>query len=197
ADSGGAPRFSRAPTRECTVRISAPFADNDSEASALLVDSQGREVQPPTLQDPLDALAPGATPHAERTRRATVQLKPIATHEWYLATQALTLSALALGIERIRDDGHFQLALSRGGRTTGVLTGRLRIEWLPASHLRQVYEAESMLPPAVREAAQQAKQYAGVAAEVGSSALALGIHTMRSFARKFSGGKDSTGPGGP
>jgi len=185
-------------------------------------------VQPPTLQDPLDALAPGATPHAERTRRATVRLKPIATHEWYLATQALTLSvsedeaqcgsaalplgpppplppelqsvevwALALGIERIRDDGHFRLALSRGGRTTGVLTGRLRIEWLPASHLRQVYEAESMLPPAVHEAAQQAKQYAGVAAEVGGSALALGIHTMRSFVRKFSGGKDSTGPGGP
>lgn len=61
-------------------------------------------------------------------------------------------------VSRQRDDGHFRLALSRGGRMTGVLTGRLQVEWLPASSLSAVYELDVQPLPSAHDVAHAAKQ---------------------------------------
>lgn len=102
-------------------------------------------------------------------------------------------------VSRRREDGHFRLALSRGGRTVGVLTGRLQIEWLPPSSLSDVYAAQPQPLPRALDVAHAAKQAvrpvlgaaAGLitqaAAEAGGSALGWGLSTVHGLARKMAG----------
>jgi len=110
------------------------------------------------------------------------------------------------GVSRLRDDGHFRLALSRGGRISGVLTGRLRVDWLPTSSLRAVYEpAETAVPlPSAHDVAHAAKEAVRpvlgaaaelidrthAAAEASGDVFGRGLSTIRGLARRVVGGKE-------